>query len=423
MSERSASASQGGIVVIGAGAAGIMAALFAAGEGCSVTLLERTRDGGRKILISGGGRCNLLPSRMSPDQYTTASSPNTLKKILLSWPLSEQRAFFERTLGGALQLEPETGKLFPASNRARNVRDVLLEQARQRGAELRFDSTVTELEQGADGHWRVQLENGTELGAAVVIVATGGLSVPATGSDGTGLRILRQLGHTVHETYAALTPLTATPARHADLAGVSLDVQLIAPLKRGRAIAQGGFLFTHRGYSGPAVLDISHHAVLARRRGEQQPILVQWTPLDAGAWETRLRESGSAAVANVLRREMPARLADMLLAEAAVPQRALSDLRRDERVRLIELLTRYPLPWTGDEGYKKAEVTGGGVSLAEVDPRTLESRKHRGLYVCGEVLDAFGPIGGYNFAWAWATGRAAGLGAAGFRKVADATSH
>ena len=392
------------IVILGAGAAGLAAALFAAGlsetEGRRVLLLERTRDGGRKILVSGGGRCNILPSEAAPERFVTASSPNTLRKILLSWPLAEQRRFFEEEAGIALALEAESGKLFPASNNAREVRDKLVALAARRGVERRFGALVTGLEPSEAG-WSVRLEDGSAITARSVIVATGGLSLPGTGSDGIGIELVRSLGHTIHPTYPALTPLIATPPRHAALAGISLDVTITAP----RILStHGGFLFTHRGYSGPAVLDISHLAA-------RSPLLVQWTDLDAAAWDERLR-TGSGVVMTPLRRSMPERLAEALLAEAAIhPGRPHHQLRRDERLRLVELLTRYPLPWTGDEGYRKAEVTGGGVALSEIDPRTLESRLCPGLFLCGEILDAFGPIGGHNFSWAWATGRAAGLGA------------
>jgi len=402
------------VVVVGAGAAGIMAAIHAATAGAPVLLLERTKDGGRKILISGGGRCNVLPSRMEPSQYVTASSPNVLKRLLRSWPLADQQRFFEEEVGLPLKLEAETGKLFPASNRARDVRDGLLALARRRGARVRFEARVVDLEPPRDGRpWQVRLENGGAIEAAAVVLATGGLSVPQTGSDGIGLRIARGLGHRIHPTYPALTPLTADPPRHASLAGISLPVTLEAPLARGRFTTHGGFLFTHRGYSGPAVLNISHLAVRSRLEGRgHQPIHVQWTELDAAAWEREI-QSGRGTIGPFVRRRLPDRLADMLLAEAGVPpDRPLGQLRREERRRLLGALTRYPLPWTGDEGYKKAEVTGGGVALDEVDPRTLESRLHRGLFLCGEILDAFGPIGGYNFLWAWCTGRAAGQGAA-----------
>ena len=403
------------IVVIGAGAAGTMAAIFAASTGRHTLLLERTRDGGRKILISGGGRCNILPSRVDPAQYFTSSSRNTLKKMLLSWPLPDQRRFFEEEVGLRLELEEETGKLFPSTHKARDVRDGLLELAERRGVRLRFGSYVVGLRPGGDGEpWRVLLEGGAQIDAARVIIATGGLSVPATGSDGTGLRMVKQLGHTLNDTFAALTPLTSARTPHAPLAGISLTVKLEAPLGKGRLTAEGGFLFTHRGYSGPTVLDVSHVAVQSAESASPAPILVQWTQFDTAAWERMLMERSQGTVANVVRRHLPHRLADALLAEAGVDEsRTLPQLRRDERQRLVETLARYPLPWTGHEGYKKAEVTGGGVPLAEVDPKTLESRIVAGLHLCGEILDCFGPIGGYNFFWAWATGRAAGLGAAG----------
>lgn len=420
------------IVVVGAGAAGLMAAIFAgkSAPGARIVVVERSRDGGRKILISGGGRCNVLPSRLDPAHYVTASSPNTLRKLLLSWPLPEQRAFFEEELGIPLALEPETGKLFPVSNRARDVRDALVDAAREAGAHLLFQRSVEGLGHPAgagDGDgmptdpaqavWQVTLDGGEVLRTRRVILASGGLSVPATGSDGTGLRLVEWLGHTVHPTYPALTPLLADPPVHGHLAGVSLPVTLRAPgagkrRGEGRPEAEGGFLFTHRGYSGPSVLNLSHFAVQAREQSRPQPVTVAWTGDDAETWDGRLQEAGSGPVTSLLRRHLPQRLADHLLEEAGIPaDRSLARLRRDERRRLAELLGAFPLPWTGDEGYRKAEVTGGGVALNEVDPRTMESRVAPGLHLCGEILDAFGPIGGYNFAWAWATGRSAGLAA------------
>jgi len=389
-----------------------MAAIFAASGTRPVILLERTRDGGRKILISGGGRCNVLPSRISPAQFVTESSPNTLRKMLLSWPLAEQQRFFERDLSVPLALEESSGKLFPRTNRARDVRDALFERATRRGVHTRFDALVTDVQRGERTGWRVSITGQPDLEANAVVIATGGLSVPATGSDGIGLRLLAKLGHTINDTYPALTPLTSDPPVHGELAGISLIVKLIAASAKFET--EGGFLFTHRGYSGPSVLNISHHAVRAHRIADAaMPIHVQWTERDTAAWDTELRAGGTMHAGTLVRRALPQRLADLLLAESGVdPQRPLAELRRDERTRLVTALARYPLPWTGDEGYKKAEVTGGGVALGEVDPRTMQSRMHPGLFLCGEVLDAFGPIGGYNFAWAWATGRAAGLGAA-----------
>ena len=226
--------------------------------------------------------------------------------------------------------------------------------------------------------------------------------------------MLEALGHTIHPTYAALTPVVSEPAVFGELSGVSLAATVTARDGSRSASSHGGFLFTHRGYSGPAVLDVSHVVVRSRAEADGAArLLIRWTALDERDWEAALQPQGTRTVAGALRRELPERLADALAALADVPPtRPLAQLRRAERIRLVEALVRAELPWTGDEGYRKAEVTGGGVSLGEVDPRTLRSRRHSGLYLCGEVLDAFGPIGGYNFLWAWATGRAAGIGAA-----------
>src|SRR5687768_15280322 len=305
-----------------------MAAIFAAESGRDVLLLETTPNGGRKIVISGGGRCNVLPSSMRPSQFVTTSSSNTLKKILLSWPLSEQRAFFEETLGIPLALEEETGKLFPVSNRSRDVREALYGHARRRGVEIAFETRVTGLKPPVgDRPWRIEHASG-EIPARAVVLATGGMSVPASGSDGAGMRIAERLGHTIHPTYPALTPLVCDPPRHADLAGISLDVDLEAPLPRGRLATRGGFLFTHRGYSGPAVLDISHLAVLSLMDGgDPQEIYVRWTAASAEEWDHRLREGGTGAVGPLVRRELPDRLADRLVEEAGVdPARPLAEL-------------------------------------------------------------------------------------------------
>ncbi len=203
--------------MIGAGAAGTMAAIFAASSGARTLLLERTRDGGRKILISGGGRCNILPARLDESRFVSEAAPHLVRRIIRSWPLREQIGFFEQKLGLPLIEEVESAKLFPASQRAHDVRDRLLELARRKGVELRMETTVTGLQPDQSG-WRVHVDHGESIAATAVVVATGGLSVPSTGSDGTGIRILEGLGHTIRPTYPALTPITAEPAPFASLA-------------------------------------------------------------------------------------------------------------------------------------------------------------------------------------------------------------
>ena len=397
--------------MIGAGAAGLVAASFAAATGADTVLLERTKDGGRKILISGGGRCNILPSVLAPERFVTDSPAHLLRGMLRAWPLHEQRRFFEDDLGIPLALEEESGKLFPRSNRARDVRDGLVAHAHARGARIRFDTSVTGLTRSANG-FVISTSQG-DVQAARVVIATGGLSVPMTGSDGTGLEIVRQFGHVMIDTYPALTPLLDDTESHAALAGVSLDVRLRARVGSRVTESHGGFLFTHRGYSGPSVLDISHLTA----RGERPVIRAQWADRTAAQWDTDLtpQRPADTTIAAIVARHLPARLGEHLMFRSGIPlDRRTSSLKRSERIALIDALTAYPLPWSGNEGYKKAEVTGGGVALGEVDPKTLESRRVPGLYLCGEMLDAFGPIGGHNFSWAWATGRAAGLAAGTF---------
>ncbi|MDA0329688.1 MAG: aminoacetone oxidase family FAD-binding enzyme [Gemmatimonadetes bacterium] len=403
------------VAVIGAGAAGLMAALCAARAGSEVILLESTADGGRKILISGGGRCNVLPSVAQPERYVTDSSPNTLRNILHSWPLEEQRAFFEQELSLPLVLEEESGKLFPASQKARDVRDGLVSAVRAAGAKIWFGAQVTDVSPAPDHgpespRWTIDIAGALPLQARAVIVATGGLSVPATGSDGRGLQIVEALGHTLNPTYPALTPLTADPHPHADLAGISKPVTIFAPGTKPPFLTTGGFLITHRGWSGPSVLDASHLAIRGRPAGTRQELLVAWTDTSPDDWHEIL-QSPQGTVRSSITEHLPRRLVDGLLAEIDVDGATpLSQLRKEHRRAVVQVLTEYRLPWTGDEGYKKAEVTGGGVALSEIDSRTMESRRASGLFLCGEILDAFGPIGGHNFLWAWATGRAAGRG-------------
>jgi predicted Rossmann fold flavoprotein len=395
------------VVIVGAGAAGLMAACWAAGGPRPVILLEGSERPGKKILISGGGRCNVLPLHAGPDDFVTDGSLHTLAKILRAWPLDEVRRFFEDALHVQLHVEAETGKLFPAAGGARVVLDSLLTAIDRRGVQVRLNTRVVGLER-TEG-WRVRIENGETIETGAVVLATGGLSVPATGSDGAGLRIAEALGHSVVPTYPALVPLTSSLPAHRSLAGISLPVILTTPLLGGKRtfVSRGGFLFTHRGYSGPAILNLSHLAVRGAMLGSPPPIWVQWTDLGAVAWDALLR-ARRGPLLPLLRGPLPERLAAQLLSEAGLSEADGSQLRREDRARLVEFLTHYTLPWAGHEGYRTAEVTGGGIPLNEVDPATLESSHMPGLFFCGEMLDAFGPIGGYNFLWAWMTGRIAG---------------
>ncbi len=390
---------------MGAGAAGLMAAVHAARAGARVALLEGAREPGRKILISGGGRCNVLPAESTPEDFFTQGSRHVLRRLLASWPLAEQRAFFERDLGLPLVWEEESGKLFPAAQKARVVRDALLRAARDAGVVLHCPWR----ERLAAG-FQLEAAGGARLTAERLILATGGSSVPQTGSDGAGYAFARALGHDLLPTYPALVPLSTNDARLRALAGIALPVRWRA-LAGGKVLEERTreLLFTHQGFSGPAILDASHWWT---RAGAE--IQVDWGARGRAHWtEALAAAAGRRTVAASLEEALPARLAEVLctLAELA-PGTQLAQLERARRERLLALLAGFPLPIAGSRGFAVAEVTGGGVPLGEVDPRTLASRACAGLYLCGEILDAIGRIGGFNFQWAWATGRLAGVAAA-----------
>lgn len=396
------------VAIAGAGAAGLTAAWWAARQGAEVELLESQKQPGRKILISGGGRCNVLPSELSEADFFTSGSRHVLRRLLRTWPLEEVRRWFEEELGIPLVLEEETGKLFPAAQRARPVRDRLAEAVREQGARLHTGFRLERVERREEG-FRLEAADGRRLEAGRLILATGGCSVPSTGSDGHGYTLAASLGHRLLPRYPALVPLTTKDAELRALAGISVPVRWRA-LRDGRPVdaGEGPLLFTHRGFSGPAVLDASHHVV---RNGAV--LEVSWGAGDAAEWTGWLRGRARRAVERAVGDLLPRRLAALLVRRAGLRgAERCGNLDRGRLDRLLGVLTAFPLPVSGHEGYRTAEVTGGGIPLDEVRPSTLESRLCPGLFLCGEILDLIGRIGGYNFHLAWITGRLAGEAAA-----------
>ncbi len=398
------------VAIVGGGPAGMIAAYHAARSGSRVLIIDRMRPPGQKILLSGGGRCNILPLRLvDPSAYVSDSSVNILKKIILSWPLAEVRAFLSGPIGLKLIDKRKTGKVFPLFGGGEEVRNHMLAVVRQSGVEVRTGSAVVDIQPSQ--RRSVVLENGDSIVAERVILATGGMSYPQTGSDGTGFEIARRLGHSIVDPYPALVSLRGGSPAHHQLAGLSIPVTLSTGEGRSRLSVCGDFLFTHRGYSGPAVLNIAHVAARAADADESPKIEVAWSDRGAEEWEEILAPSGKT-VRGVLKESLPDRLVDLLLDELELTNARLATLTRVDRKRLIAALTHYPLPWRRAGGWNEAEVTGGGVALSEVEPRTMRSRIVPQLYFCGEILDAFGPIGGTNFLWSFVTGKLAGKGAA-----------
>jgi len=411
----SALPSQADVVIVGAGAAGLTAAIFAAQTNpqSRVVLVDGAARVGAKILISGGGRCNVTNAQVRAQDFN--GTQPFIRHVLAAFDENAARDWFT-ALGVPLQRE-DTDKLFPVSNRARTVVDALLGRCRELGVQILCGQRVDEI--GSGDTFRVRGSAGT-LTATSVIVATGGRSLPRTGSDGGGWSIVQRLGHTVTTTVPALVPLVLEPSFfHAALSGLSHLVEIRTFIDGKLADRRhGSLLFTHFGISGPVVLDASRHWVLARELG--RPVEQRCSFAPGESFESMDGRVVAAAAAQprrpllrFLTETMPERLALALLHTAAAdPAMPLAQLPRAQRRALIHALTDMPLPIERSRGWDYAEVTAGGVPLDEVSFRTMESRRHKGLYLIGEMLDCDGRIGGFNFQWAWATGYLAGRAAA-----------
>jgi hypothetical protein len=396
--------------IVGAGAAGLMAAIVAAeaAPGGRVVLLDGAARPGAKILVSGGGRCNVTNDAVEPADFNTGS-PAVLRRVLAAFPAARARRFFEET-GVALKAEPG-GKLFPTDDRARSVLEALLGRAARAGVELRAGWRVAGVER-RNGGFLLEGPAGA-LEARRVVLATGGRSLPKTGSDGAGYAIAASLGHSLLPTVPALAPLVLEGDWHVSLAGLSLPVELTLRVDGRAAVRrEGPMLFTHFGVSGPAPMNLCRHWELARASGRAVAVEASFLPgRDFEAVDRALVEAAAAAPA----RTPPRALAEWIperLAAALAPPGTLASLKRDDRRALVRALTARPLPVARSRGWNYAEATAGGVPLTEVDPRTLESRRTPGLYLAGEILDVDGRIGGFNFQWAWSSGFVAGRAAA-----------
>jgi predicted Rossmann fold flavoprotein len=403
------------VAVVGAGAAGLMAAIQAARAGRRVLLLDGARTLGAKILVAGGGRCNVTHHHVDEKAFA-GSTPAAIRKVLRRFGVPETLRFFEE-LGVRLKRE-ETGKLFPTTDRARTVLDALLQAAGDNGVVLRHPFRVASVEATHDGAFRVLAEGGREIAAPRVILATGGRSLPKTGSDGQGYALAEALGHTVTERILpALVPLTL-PRDHflCALSGLTLPatVEVRSATSRRLAAFTDSTLCTHFGLSGPSILDVSRYYLHARLDDPDAHLVVSFLPGETpDSLEHRLQRLDKQAVGAALSESLPERLARALCVEAQVDATTRGHrLTREARRSLARTATALRLPVTGDRGFNYAEVTAGGVPLAELHLDRMESRRHPGLFLCGEICDVDGRIGGFNFQWAWASGFLAGRGAA-----------
>ena len=399
--------------MIGAGAAGLATAIFAARAAphLRVVCLDGARRIGAKILVSGGSRCNVTNREVTERDFWGGSS-RVVRNVLRAFPAERAAAFFE-TLGVPLH-EEEDGKLFPDSNRSRTVLDALLAEATRLGIVVEAGRRVTDLRQG-EGCFEVAIDGGPGLTARAVVVATGGRSLPKTGSDGFGYGLVRTLGHGYVETTPALAPLVLGGERYVALAGVSHSAAL--SLRVNGQIStrlEGALLWTHVGASGPVVLNVSRHWHRARLEGGEVELFVNVCPgetfesLEAW-WLDQERERPRAQVNTVLSTRLPGAIAEAWIAAAGIGRdTTMAHVGRDDRRRLLHGLIETLLDVLDSRGYAYAEVTAGGIPLGEIDPATMQSRVCPGLYLVGEILDIDGRLGGFNFQWAWSSGWVAG---------------
>ena len=408
------------LFVVGGGAAGMMAAITAARQGCPVTLVERNPKLGRKLYITGKGRCNVT-NHCSPEEVLAATPRNGkfLYSAVNHTPPAEVERFFE-DLG--VQLKVERGnRVFPQSDKAADIIDALFYELKRLKVPV-LQTRVTGLRIQEDQITGLETEQG-DLEAGAVILATGGLSYPATGSTGDGHQMAAQAGHTVVEPKPSLVPLESPESFCGEMQGLALkNVTLTVKNQKGKTLyrEQGEMLFTHFGISGPLVLSASAH--MRNFEKDQYTCIIDLKPaLDEPALDARLvRELSQGAnrdMSNLMGSLLPRLMIPVVLRLCGIPgEKKAHDVTREERRRLLELLKAFPVPVSSPRPIAEAIVTSGGIKVGEVDPKTMASKKVKGLYFAGELLDVDAYTGGFNLQIAWCTGRAAGEYASGFLK-------
>jgi len=412
------------VLVIGGGPAGLMAAAAAAEHGASVTLIEKGDKLGRKLAISGGGRCNVTNNKEPADLIRhIPGNGRFLHSAMAQFDNRDIMAWFEN-LGVRLK-EEDDGRMFPVSDSARTVVEALSNRLKSLGVRVLLGEPVERVLYAGGRAVGARLKTGRNIPGKTVVVATGGKTAPHTGSTGDGYRWAEEAGHTIVPLYPTEVPLTSSSSVIRDrlLQGLSLrDVNLTVWNGKGKPVVthRGDMIFTHFGLSGPAALRCSQFVVreLAKTGAPAVRLTIDLFP-DAGVPELTERLAATAAamprktVKSLLKTMLPERLVPVVLNRSGIGETRLwSELKQAAKEALAAELKRFAVDINGTLPLEKAFVTGGGVNLKEIDPRTMQSRLMEGLFFCGEILDIHGYTGGYNITAAFVTGRCAGRSAA-----------
>lgn len=406
------------LLVVGGGAAGLMVAVQAArlSPDCRIVILDGAKHLGAKILISGGGRCNVTNAHVDSRDFH-GGSRNVVKRLLKAFSAQATVRFFDE-LGVPLH-EEEHGKLFPDSHKARTVLTALVGEAERLGVRILANQRVEQISvwPHESSRFQVQTAQGS-FRARRVVLATGGKSVPKTGSDGSGYELARALGHSITPTFPALVPMLLAGDFHSVLSGISLEVELTLWSRDEKPMRwRGSLLWTHFGVSGPVVLDLSRHWHAAELAGKNCRITCNSFPGETVERMHQMlidaaQQQPHGSVRKRLAASLPNRFVEQLMLMSELPlEVTFGQLTRPQRQLLVRNLMELALPVEGSRGFGYAEATAGGVPLAEVSPSTLESRCCPGLFLAGEVLDVDGRLGGFNFQWAWSSGTVAAQGA------------
>ena len=412
------------LIIVGGGAAGMMAAISAAQAGVEVCLIERNEKLGRKLYITGKGRCNVT-NHCSVEEVLAATARNSrflYGALSRTTPADVERFFTD--LGVELKVE-RGNRVFPQSDKAADIIDALFFQLKRLNVPILQDR-VTKILCDADGHvCAVETEKDT-IACKAVVLATGGLSYPATGSTGDGHQIAASLGHSIVSPRGSLVPLESEDDFCGRMQGLALkNVKLTVKNQKKKVLyqEQGELLFTHFGLSGPLVLSASAH--MRDFDKEQYTCHIDLKPaLDEATLDARLvrefTENANKDMANILGSLAPRMLIPILLERTGIPgDRKAHDLTKGERRRLLELMKNFSVSVSGTRPIREAIITAGGVKVSEVDPKTMASKKIPGLYFAGELLDVDAYTGGFNLQIAWATGREAGVCAAEYLQTLD----
>jgi len=412
------------VIVIGGGPAGLMAAISASAQGARVCLVEKGSKLGRKLIISGGGRCNVTNAK--PLDELIKQMPGNgrfMHSAFAQFSNQDIISFFEE-LGVKLK-EEDRGRMFPVTDKAVTVANALIHKMKSQGVDVHLNSPVERVlyEQGRCRG--ILLRNGDSLMAPCVIIAVGGASVPQTGSTGDGYTWAREAGHTVTDLYPTEVPLIASDPFITDrtLQGLSLreiEMTLYAPNGKKVSTQEGDMIFTHFGLSGPAALRMGHYVSVTQRKHGAVPLRLTIDLMPEKRVDDVARESWSLleaqpkkAVKNVLKGYLPERLLPLLLGICGISEETtLSHMPKQNWMELAQTIKAFPLTITGTLSLEEAFITGGGVSVKEIDPRTMQSKLMHGLFFAGEVMDVHAHTGGYNITIAFASGHVAGLHAA-----------